>query len=205
MVRRRTALRAAVAGAACFGLMCAGLTAGRVAEASAAATVGKSAGRPADYPVALASTSGDVTGAKALVSGTGPATLSYPAGGKAPVIVLDYGTEVGGLPFFDITRISGSPVLNATYSESKQYLLPAGDGAPGTGSNADPSRTDSYPLAAAKLLVNNLVQGGERYQRITLTKPGTVTRCAVSWAGRCAAALASRSPRTTTPSRLLTR
>ena len=180
MVRRRSGMRpqAIAAGSVCCGLICAGLTAGLTPGASATAAspaaVGDAAARPADYPVAVTSTSGDVRGAQALVSGTGAATLSYPAGGKPPVIMLDYGTEVGGLPFFDVTRVAGTPVLNATYSESQQYL-PAGDGAPGTGSNADPSRSDSYRLTAARFIVNTLVQGGQRFERITLAEPGSVT------------------------------
>jgi alpha-L-rhamnosidase len=44
-----------------------------------------------------------------------------------------------------------------------------------SGPPADPSRVDSYPLTAAKVIVNSLVQGGERFERITLTKPGSVT------------------------------
>ena len=89
--------------------------------------------------------------------------------------MLDYGTEVGGRPFFDVTGVSGAPTLSATYSESRQYLGPGGDGAPGPGSNADPSRSDSYPLSHPGVVVNSLVQGGERFVRLSLTKPGSVT------------------------------
>ncbi len=80
-------------------------------------------------PVKVTS-SGNVTNAQALVDGTGTATLTNVAGQAPPVLVLDYGKEVGGLPFFGVT--SASPVSPATsvtmragYSEAQQYLLGA--------------------------------------------------------------------------------
>ena len=90
----------------------------------------ESNGAPTVKPVAIASTSGGVTNAQALVSGSGTATLTDVAGQAPPTIVLDYGKEVGGLPFFNVS--SASPATTATsvmlrsgYSEAQQYLFGA--------------------------------------------------------------------------------
>jgi Bacterial alpha-L-rhamnosidase C-terminal domain/Bacterial alpha-L-rhamnosidase 6 hairpin glycosidase domain len=71
---------------------------------------------------------GDVSNAQALVGGRGVTTLSWTAGQVQPVIVLDYGKEVGGLPFFDVSSVT--PALTASgvtmlagYSETKEYVL----------------------------------------------------------------------------------
>ena len=56
-------------------------------------------------PVRINATSGDVTNADGLVDpAKGPAKLTYAAGGRVPMIILDYGREVGGLPFFTASR-----------------------------------------------------------------------------------------------------
>ncbi len=75
-------------------------------------------------------TSGNVTNAQALVDGSGTATLTNVAGQAPPVIVLDYGKEVGGLPFFGVSSVSPvapatSVTMRAGYSEAQQYVLGA--------------------------------------------------------------------------------
>ena len=40
---------------------------------------------------------------------------------------------------------------------------------------ADLSRVDTYPLSRPGLIVNRLIQGGERFQVLTLASPGSVT------------------------------
>lgn len=143
-------------------------------------------------PVKVVSTTGNVVNAEALVSGGDGATLTMVQGGPAPQIVLDYGRDVGGLPVFDVTAVSGTPKLRAIYSEAQQYLLPDGDAAApgvpqdpnvaqpevsfvGDAAGADLSRVDTYPLSRPGLIVNRLIQGGERFQVITLAAPGAVT------------------------------
>src|SRR3954471_12011846 len=60
-------------------------------------------------PVRVASTSGDVTNAAGLVDPSkGPARLTYTAGGEAPLVLLDYGREVGGLLFFTASAVTGA-------------------------------------------------------------------------------------------------
>src|SRR5205823_8138263 len=80
-------------------------------------------------PVKLVSVGGNVQNAQAMVEDhEGYATLTMTAGGAAPMVILDYGRDVGGIPVFEIAAVSGTPKLQAFYSESQQYLLPAGDG-----------------------------------------------------------------------------
>jgi alpha-L-rhamnosidase len=154
---------------------------------------GSESREPLLRPIKVVSTSGSVTNAEALVENhEGYATLTMVQGSPAPQIILDYGRDVGGLPVFEVTSISGTPKLQAVYSESQQYLLPDGDAAaPGVPQNpkvaqpevsfvgdaagADLSRVDTYPLSRPGLIINRLVQGGERFQIITLAAPGSVT------------------------------
>ena len=37
--------------------------------------------------------------------------------GASPTIVVDYGKDVGGVPFFVVRSVSGTPVLRSIYSE----------------------------------------------------------------------------------------
>jgi alpha-L-rhamnosidase len=124
-----------------------------------------------------------VSGAQNLVcGGSGGATLTMTAGGATPTIVLDYGKEVGGVPYFTVTSTSGSPQLKAGYSEGLNYLSADGDG--GTPwAEGDTSRADTYTVSGAGTITNASVQGGERYEEITLTSPGTVTLSAagITW------------------------
>ena len=90
-------------------------------------------GAPDARPVRIASTSGSVTGAEGLVDPSkGPATISWDGNGLAPLILLDYGREVGGLPFFDIGAVapgSGatSVTLRAGYSETREFMWTHGN------------------------------------------------------------------------------
>jgi alpha-L-rhamnosidase len=138
-------------------------------------------------PEKVVSTSGNVTNAEALVSGhAGPAVLTMAAGGIPPTIILDYGRDVGGLPVFDVDSVSGTPQLQAIYSESQQSLLPHGDASASDGPGFDVSfvgncgaaslsRVNTFDLTGPGLVVNRLIQGGERFQAITLTAPGSVS------------------------------
>ncbi|MDI5962315.1 alpha-L-rhamnosidase-related protein [Streptantibioticus silvisoli] len=126
-------------------------------------------------PTAVVSTSGGVTGAQNLVCGaSGGATLTLASGGATPTIVLDYGKNVGGIPYFDVSAESGSPTLQAGYSESQRYLTATGDNSL-PWAEGDPARHDSYTVSAPGTITNHYEQGGERYEEITLTSPGTLT------------------------------
>ena len=126
-------------------------------------------------PTAVYSTSGSVSGASTLLcGGSADATLTYVSGGTAPTIVYDYGKEVGGVPYFYVSSESGSPTLQAGYSESSLYISPTGDGT-SPWAEGDPQRYDDCTVTGAGTITNQYVQGGERYEEITLTTPGTVT------------------------------
>jgi alpha-L-rhamnosidase len=126
-------------------------------------------------PVAITSSSGSVTGAQNLVcGGSGGATLTMTSGGATPTIVLDYGQETGGLPYFDVSAESGSPELQAGYSEGENYLSATGDGST-PWAEGDTSRYDDYTVTGTGTITNPSVQGGERYEEITLKSPGTLT------------------------------
>ncbi|HSZ29433.1 MAG TPA: family 16 glycoside hydrolase, partial [Pseudonocardiaceae bacterium] len=129
------------------------------------------------HPAAVVSTAGQVTGAQALTQpGSGQsATLTRTSGETGPTdIVLDYGKDVGGLPEFTVSAETGSPTLEAGYSEALSFLTPTGDGGNPFGSG-DPNRYDTYTVSGPGPIVNRYVQGGERYQEISLTTPGSVS------------------------------
>ncbi len=127
------------------------------------------------YPVKIVSTSGEVDNPGALLNpGTGATTLTKVPGGPIPKIVLDYGKDVSGIPFFDVAGATATPTLRAAYSEGRQYLGPRGDGAPGYAA-ADPARFDGFVVSGPGTLSKGLIQGGERFQELTLRSPGSLT------------------------------
>lgn len=128
------------------------------------------------YPTRIVSTTGQVSNPGGLTDpGGGAATvISRAAGEPAPSIVLDYGQDVGGIPVFGVQAASGNPSLQAGYAEALRFLTPNGDG--GTPfQSGDPSRRDTYQLSSPGVITNQYIQGGERYQEITLQSPGSVT------------------------------
>lgn len=130
-------------------------------------------------PVRVVWVSGGVTNPQGLIDPTkGPTTLTMAAGGPAPSVLLDYGKDVGGLPYFDITAASGAPTLRAGYSEAQEFASPTGDEQTTTWlphRGIDPLRYDDHVIAGAGTISETLIQGGERFQYLTLTSPGTVT------------------------------
>ena len=131
---------------------------------------------PDVHPVRIVSTAGSVSGAATLVgSGVGRATLTMTPGGRSPVIVVDYGQDVGGIPYFVVQSESGTPLLHSAYSEGLQYLGPQGDQTPPNSPTGDPNRFDDLIVDSSGTLTTGTIQGGERYERISLTSPGRVT------------------------------
>jgi alpha-L-rhamnosidase len=130
-------------------------------------------------PVAATAT-GDVTNPQALTSsGSGVTTLTYTAGQTPPVVILDYGKEVGGLPDFAVSSVSpaGSATsvdLKAGYSELQQYLLGA---SPSTTLSAAPAAGATNVKVAS---VTNFAAGqpltidsGSGAEQVTVTSVGT--------------------------------
>lgn len=122
--------------------------------------------------------SGTVTNPGGIVAGGhGDTTLTRSASDTGQTdIVLDYGRDIGGVPSFTVAAASGSPTMEAGYSEAAQYIAPGGDGGtPTIGANGDPSRADSYTVSGPGVITNRYIQGGERYQEISLTSAGSVS------------------------------
>jgi hypothetical protein len=66
---------------------------------------------------------GSVSHANALITGRGkPATLTTAAGGVPASVVLDFGKDVAGTPYLDITAVTGSPTLTLVTGEARQFL-----------------------------------------------------------------------------------
>jgi alpha-L-rhamnosidase len=129
------------------------------------------------HPVRVVRTSGSVTGLKALTdpSGAQVATLTMRAGRRPPTVVVDYGKDIGGVPYFVVHSESGTPDLRSAYSEGLSFLGPDGDKAASASGAGDPSRVDTLTVASTGTLTTGLIQGGERFEQITLATPGTVT------------------------------
>ena len=128
-------------------------------------------------PVAVVRTSGDVTSASTLVGGHAgvPATLTMRAGGPLPQIVLDYGKDVGGVPSVDVRAQTGAPTLRFAFSEGLSDLGPTGDNAVPSTLSAAQSRFDDIKVTGPGVVGPGQIQGGERYELLTLTSPGSVT------------------------------
>lgn len=136
------------------------------------------------YPVKIVSVSGNVTNPQGLLdpNSSPGTTLTTSAGATPASILLDYGQDTNGVPWFNLTSAQGSPTLVAAYSEGLQYIQAnptQGDQSPPDSAAGDPSRSDSYTVASAGTIVNPYIQGGEHFQAFTLTTPGTVTLQAV--------------------------
>ena len=70
-------------------------------------------------------------------------------------------------------------MLHSAYAEALQYLGPDGDGTASASPAGDGSRADDLIVAYRGTLTSGLIQGGERFERITLTSPGTVVLSSV--------------------------
>ena len=136
---------------------------------------GRTASFPVDYAVQTSVTD-EATGSfstQKTVSGQADPPVPVRHGGPASII-LDYGHEVGGYPTFDVSAVSGTPTLQAGYSETRTQISAKGDGI-SPWASGDPQRFDTYHVSSPGRITNSQIQGGERYEQITLTSPGTVS------------------------------
>ncbi|EYE90739.1 Six-hairpin glycosidase [Aspergillus ruber CBS 135680] len=97
-------------------------------------------------------------------------------------VILDYGTEIGGFPVFDVQSVAGPVQVEAKYSESRVALdAPFGDG-PWTFSNglSNTFRVETFNVTESGHVQSFLIQGGLRWQRLQLLSPeSTVKICRV--------------------------
>ncbi|KAK8217679.1 Six-hairpin glycosidase-like protein [Phyllosticta paracitricarpa] len=97
--------------------------------------------------------------------------------GSSPSVVLDYGTESAGFPFFEVSDVSAGGVqIELRYSEAKAYLdLPHADG-PWTFSNglSNSFRVETFNVTAPGRVQSFFIQGGLRWQGIKALTDGSV-------------------------------
>ena len=125
-------------------------------------------------PVAVVAVSGKVANPQALAhpaSGQ-TTTLTYQLLGKKPSLILDYGQEVGGFPTLNIS--AGAATVRLDYSETLANM--GNDDATSVAlfQSGQVSRSTTFSARRGAYTSTSL-QGGERYERLTLTSPGTLT------------------------------
>lgn len=120
-------------------------------------------------------------------------TLTWDGAGERPVLALDFGARsVGGYAVFTVSGTQSNPVLRLAYANhpdglgekgcftretSARYLGPDFD-IPVLPGNIN--RHEIYRICRTGLFVAPLIQGQERYVRVQLDTPGTVTIDALS-------------------------
>jgi hypothetical protein len=99
-----------------------------------------------------------------------------------PVVILDYGNEVGGYPLFHAQSMSGPVQIEAKYTEARNGLeSPSGDG-PWTFSNglANTFRVETFNVTVPGKVESYFIQGGLRWHQLRLlTKHDDVRICGV--------------------------
>ena len=133
---------------------------------------------PVDYTVRTSATDAQSSSFVVKKTVTGQATPPIPEVKGSASILLDYGHNVGGYPTFDVSAASGSPTLQSGYSETRWQVSPTGDGV-APWASGDSKRFNTYKITKPGRITNGEIQGGQRYQLITLTTPGTVELSAV--------------------------
>jgi Bacterial alpha-L-rhamnosidase 6 hairpin glycosidase domain/Bacterial alpha-L-rhamnosidase C-terminal domain len=102
---------------------------------------------------------GSVTDPRTLVSGRGRATtLTTVAGGTPASVVLDFGRDIAGTPYVDLTAAAGTPTLTLVTGEARQFLRrPA---ATTLASPATAGATGAVLASAANLETGNAITFG---------------------------------------------
>lgn len=112
-----------------------------------------------------------------IIGDNGEITLNYGLVGQAPMVILDYGQDVGGYTRFSYYGATPN-LLQASYSESLNNLSAIGDGAFSSAllaNSGDPLTFQMIPVIGNGSYQGSQLQGGFRYQRIVLNLPGTIT------------------------------
>ncbi|KAJ5862503.1 hypothetical protein N7455_006571 [Penicillium solitum] len=102
---------------------------------------------------------------------------------SSPWAALDYGAEVAGFPSFEISNIPGPTQIEVKYSEQFTGLLePFSDG-PSlfVSSLANSFLVETFNITRTGKFSSELLQGGQRWQRIRLLTHSTVEFRSVSF------------------------
>ncbi|NQD89520.1 hypothetical protein HP499_17185 [Paenarthrobacter sp. CM16] len=129
---------------------------------------------PDARPVAVLRVEGDVSGLEEFLGGTGELVLVRPQEGPVPSVVFDYGTSNAGRPWLDVSRADASAEVRVSYSESAYWAGPDGDERGGHNASANRGRVELLQLHGPGKISSELIQGGQRYQRLALETPGTL-------------------------------
>lgn len=88
----------------------------------------------------------------------------------APILTLDFGPEIAGIPFFDVSSLSGPAQIEVKYAESFVSLFSANSDGPWTFSNGLSSsfRVETFNLTETGLIKLFFVQGGQRWMSVRL-------------------------------------
>jgi hypothetical protein len=113
---------------------------------------------------------GEVANSHTLVTGKGKAaTLSTVAGGTPASVVLDFGKDIAGTPYFDVTAVAGAPTLTLITGEARQFLRrPA---ATTVAAAAAAGETTVTVASAANLETGNTITVGTQTGTITAFDP----------------------------------
>nr|XP_019050964.1 hypothetical protein I302_01407 [Kwoniella bestiolae CBS 10118]OCF29894.1 hypothetical protein I302_01407 [Kwoniella bestiolae CBS 10118] len=159
-------------------------------------------------PCRVESAIGSVTHPESIVSNLVPqdrtdiqATTSLPKGsltldGKGSSVVFDYGVSVAGIAFFDVDSTDPGVEIQVTFSESREFLdRPSGDGP--ISYLAGPA-TYRNPILRPSAGINYLteVQGGQRWQKLTLLTEGRVVLNSIGFIATISTVHPTRLPST---------
>ena len=104
---------------------------------------------------------------------TFPITLNY-SNSSTSYVILDYGDNVGGFPFFDIDQVTGNCSLRVSYSEALPNVVDGDIEFYPLIRSFDPYRVKSYTVTESGRIESPLIQGAQRYQRLTLAAGGSI-------------------------------
>ena len=139
------------------------------------------------HPVRVLRVTGDVSNPQALADPASgqTTTLTYPLGATAPSLILDYGQDVGGLP--ELADAAGTGLIQTSYSETLRNMGEDGATSVTLFQSGNGTRSDLFDVIGAGTVKASTISGGERYEKVTLTTPGSVTlRSPASTSRRCA-------------------
>jgi hypothetical protein len=125
------------------------------------------------HAVAITRAHGDVTNPEALVGGGGSATLTMEEGGPEAVIVLDYGQEVGGTPYLNISSVSGSPSVRISTSEALPFLNSGGNTSLAADASAGDTNVKVEDVSPFFVGTDITVDEGSAAETRTVTDVGT--------------------------------
>ncbi|KAG9558568.1 Six-hairpin glycosidase, partial [Aureobasidium melanogenum] len=96
---------------------------------------------------------------------------------NTPVATLDYGYEVAGYPFFQVSSFQGKVQVESRYTEDLGDIdLPFSDGPFSFGQGlTNTYRVETFDVTSACQLESYLAQGGQRWQTLRLLTSGSVT------------------------------